>query len=349
MKILHLLKTDRFSGAENVVCQIISMFSDDKEHEMVYCSVDGPIRQSLESRGIPFLPLSSFNLSEVRQAISKFDPDIIHAHDVHASLYAALSGKHRRIIDQIHGNDIGMRKTNAKSLSFRYAASKAEKIIWVYETALDDYVFSDNKKLREKSLIMKNVVDRDELYRKADSARTDECPTVVFLGRINDIKDPLRAIRIIAKVIDHLPNVTANLIGSGDLAGECESLINSLGMTDKIKLLGFMDNPYGVLSKGKVFLMTSRFEGIPMAAIEAMAFGLPIVSTPVDGMKLLVTEGKNGFVNNDDSVLVDDIVRLCEDSDLYSAMSKASLERFSELNNLDAYRRTLLEIYDGIK
>ena len=323
------------------------MFKDDNEHEMIYCSVDGPIRQSLESRNIPFLPLNGFTLSEVKRAVGEYKPDIIHAHDVHASLYAALAGKGCRIIDQIHGNDIGMRKPNRKSILFRYASSKAEKIIWVYESARDDYAFSGKDAVRKKSLILNNVVDAKDLVLKADAADEQLHPTIVFLGRINDIKDPLRAIRIIAKVIKSKTDATAVLIGTGELSDECAALIDTLGMADKIKLAGFMENPYGMLRNGKIFLMTSRFEGIPMAAMEAMSFGLPVVTTPADGMKHLVTDGQNGFISDDDDVLVEDIIKLCQDDSLYSALSRKSLERFKELNDLASYRKTLTDIYDG--
>ena len=349
LKILHLLKTNRFSGAENVVCQIISMFRDDAEYDMVYCSPDGPISLSLEARGVPFLPLDTFTLSEVKRAVCEFKPDVIHAHDVHAGLYAALAGGGYRIIDHIHGNDIGMRKVNKKSLSFRYAASKADKIIWVFESALDDYVFSHNKQIRAKSLILKNVLDGDALLKKAETASETLHPTIVFLGRINDIKDPIRAIRIMAEVIGRIPEATAILIGSGELFDDCSSLIESLGLSERIILAGFMENPYGILRNGKVFLMTSKFEGIPMAAMEAMAFGLPVVTTPADGMKFLVTDGQNGFVSDDDTVLSNDIVKLCQDNTMYDTVSKAALERFRELNDQESCRRILKDIYDGIE
>ena len=60
MKVLHLLQSNRFSGAENVVCQIIDMFRTDKDIEMVYCSPDGPIKETLTERKIRFVPLKNY-------------------------------------------------------------------------------------------------------------------------------------------------------------------------------------------------------------------------------------------------------------------------------------------------
>ena len=58
-KVLHLLSTTSFSGAENVVCQIINMYKNDKNFEMFYCSPNGPIKKSIEDRKIIFVPIEA--------------------------------------------------------------------------------------------------------------------------------------------------------------------------------------------------------------------------------------------------------------------------------------------------
>ena len=91
MKILHILASNSFSGAENVVCQIVGMFSDDPSIEMIYCSPDGPIRGELDERGVRFAPISALNLKELRRVIREQRPDLIHAHDMRATFVAALA------------------------------------------------------------------------------------------------------------------------------------------------------------------------------------------------------------------------------------------------------------------
>ena len=66
MRVLHLLRSDSFSGAENVVCQIIGMIKDEPDFEMVYCSPDGQIRDALAERKIEFEPIKKFSVKEVR-------------------------------------------------------------------------------------------------------------------------------------------------------------------------------------------------------------------------------------------------------------------------------------------
>ena len=86
--VLHILPSSSFSGAENVVCQIIKMFSG-SDYKMYYCSPDGRIRDALEENNIDFLPLREFSVKELKRIISETKPDIIHAHDMRAGFYVS--------------------------------------------------------------------------------------------------------------------------------------------------------------------------------------------------------------------------------------------------------------------
>ena len=97
IKVVHLLQSPRFSGAENVVCQIIRMFQRDETIEMIYCSPNGPIKEALVERKINFLPITDLTVKEVRRMIREVNPDIIHAHDMRASFVAAQACKTTRL------------------------------------------------------------------------------------------------------------------------------------------------------------------------------------------------------------------------------------------------------------
>ena len=71
-KVLHFLPRNSFSGAENMVCQMIALFRG--EMDMYYCCPEGPIRQALEERNIPYLPMAAFSVKEVRRLIRQEQP-----------------------------------------------------------------------------------------------------------------------------------------------------------------------------------------------------------------------------------------------------------------------------------
>src|SRR5690606_21686704 len=117
IKILHILWTSKFSGAENVACQIINMFKDDYV-EMAYCSQDGQIRQAMKEYNITFYPMRKFCIKEVKRVIREYKPQIIHANDRRAGLVAALVGGKARIISHILVNQKNMNNANFQTLLY---------------------------------------------------------------------------------------------------------------------------------------------------------------------------------------------------------------------------------------
>ena len=101
MRIVHLLQSNKFSGAESVVCQIIEMFADETWTEMIYVCPEGPIRGILENKNIKFYPLENFSQGSINRALKYLKPDIVHAHDFSASVRASFYNK-ARIISHIH-------------------------------------------------------------------------------------------------------------------------------------------------------------------------------------------------------------------------------------------------------
>ena len=103
MKVLHILSSNRYSGAENVVCQIIDMFRG--EIEMAYCSPDGDIANSLKERNVKFFPLKKLNRKELMRVVKEYQPDIIHGHDLKAVVNVSLLPNKYEKVAHIHVND----------------------------------------------------------------------------------------------------------------------------------------------------------------------------------------------------------------------------------------------------
>jgi glycosyltransferase involved in cell wall biosynthesis len=76
-----------------------------------------------------------------------------------------------------------------------------------------------------------------------------------------------------------------------------------------------------------------------------MALGVPIVSTPVDGLKALIEIGKNGYLSDDDAELARRIVEIAEDGELRARLSAYTLQKAKEINNVEVYRARLLAAY----
>lgn len=343
MKILHLLATNSFSGAENVVCQIIKMFENDSEIEMFYCSPDGQISDILKSKGIKFLPIKKLNKKNLKRIVKIIRPDIIHAHDVRASVIASNMDKHIKVISHIHGNHEKMRKITLKSIMYEISAKRFKKIFWVSETALKDYRFYS--KVKCKSEILVNVINKDEIIKRALQTTNDEVADVVYLGRFSEEKNPQRVYNIMKGIIEKNKNVKGCFIGDGILKENVQKQILKDNMQNNIYIKDFLKNPMPILKKAKILLMASRYEGTPMCVLEAMALGVPIVSTPTDGVKDLIQNGISGYLSENDNELIENGIKIIEDDEYRNKLSANVISEFNKRNNVEVYKHRLKCVY----
>lgn len=343
MKVLHLLNSNHFSGAENVVCQIIGLFKDDQNIKMIYCSPDGQIREALEERSIDFEPVECLSVAEVRRIIRKCEPDVIHAHDMRAGFFAALACGSIPLVSHIHNNAYESRRLSLKSIAYSYATKKAKHIFWVSESAINSYVF--HKCVKKKSSVLCNIIDAEALNEKMRLDINEYDYDVVYLGRLSYPKNPQRLINIIRLVKEKIPNIKVAIIGNGELEEETKKLSQKYDLSDNVFFLGFQANPFKILHDSKIMIMTSRWEGVPMCALEGMALGVPIVGTPVDGLKNIITSGYNGFLESDDNALVQRICDLITQDELCNQLSQNQIKKSLVLNDLQKYKNAIEMIY----
>lgn len=343
VRVLHVLNTNRFSGAENVVCQIIDMFKGDLNIEMAYTSPDGEIRTALAERDVKYFPISTLCHSELNRVINEFKPDVIHGHDIRGAFQASRFSRRAKIIHTIHGNDFQMRKISLKSLLYFWAAKKASHVFWVSKTCLEQYRFREA--IKNKSSLLKNVVNADAVVSNIITDKNTYDYNVVYVGRIAYPKNPQRLMKVLKLAINKSMSINAGIIGNGDLEEETRTLAKEYGIENHVNFLGFQSNPLKILASSKVMVMTSEWEGTPMVALEAVALGIPIVSTPTDGMCDVVEDGINGFLSDNDDILASKIVEIVEQEQLHAFLSKNIKEKSREINDIGKYKEALMVEY----
>lgn len=341
--VLHLLVSNTYNGAENVVCQIVDLFKSDRNIKMVYCSPDGSIKDALIEHGVEFVPLKTLSVKEIRRAIKEYNPSIIHAHDMRANFMAYLSNKDIPVISHIHNNNFDSRGLSLKSLMFYIAARKSKHIFWVSQTSFDGYYLKN--KLRSKSEILYNVINIDSLRQKAESDKRSYDYDFVYLGRMTFQKNPERLVEIMKKAILKEPNMRCAILGEGELSDIVRNYIEDNGLSNNIFFLGYSSNPYKILQCSKAMLMTSRWEGLPMCALEAFALGVPVISTPADGLKELIDSEYNGYLSENDEDIVFHMVRIYNDSDYQQRLSHNAYQKAIKIMDLANYKAAIEKAY----
>lgn len=343
MKVMHVLNSRIYSGAEKVVCQIIKGFAKEGV-EMVYCSPESEIvARMLKEQGVTYLTVESLTPANLKKVIEAEKPDLIHAHDMRASLVSALCCGKIPLISHIHNNAYDARGLSVKSVGYLYGGMKAKKIIWVSNSSYEGYLF--HKLFAKKSLVLYNIIDTEQIFAKKAQDENTYDYDMIYVGRLTYQKDPQRLMRLCARLKESKPNLKVAIVGTGELEEEVKQLCCELGIENNVYFLGFQSNPIKMIHDSKALILTSRWEGTPMCALEAMALGTPIVSTPSDGMRDLIENGVNGYLTDDDAVMAENLLKIMNDPEHRKLLSENTVAKFGKINDAPKYQQTIADCY----
>jgi glycosyltransferase involved in cell wall biosynthesis len=162
----------------------------------------------------------------------------------------------------------------------------------------------------------------------------DRKPVVIAMGRLT----PQKGFDILLKAFSRvISDIDARLIimGEGRQRAYLESLIRDIDIADKVSLAGFQKNPYAFLSQSDIFVLSSQYEGLPMAILEAMACGVPVVSTDcMSGPREILQNGRCGSLIpvGNETALANAIMRLLKDKGQREEFSKCGKERIKDFS-----------------
>lgn len=225
---------------------------------------------------------------------------------------------------------------------------KARKIVCVSDNTAKSVtdLFPVHK---DKVQIIYNGIDVEKVKEKAQEYTDVELvnKSVLFVGRIEDNKNPLRALEVYKKVYDKDNEVHLYYLGFGDLSDAVREKSVEYGIDNNVHLLGYHQNPFPVIRQCGAVLMTSKSEGFPMSLLEAVALDKPFVSTPVGGANTLSNGNICGYVTDDNDEAAEKLLFMVNNRGYYTPKCRESMKRF----NLDTYigqiEKLILDVYNG--
>ena len=286
----------------------------------------------------------------IYSVIRKISPDFILSSLDITNVYSILSKYIFRfnipLFICVQNNPIMRYLKKLKYLNFLirelYPLKSVNKIITIsrrLEKILENYYYIEKDKLQtilnaiDLKLINKKKKEKIGIYNKL----FDDVNTIKFItvGRLVDQKGHNYLIDSFFEVKKQVPNSKLIIIGDGTLRQKLEMQIKKRGLKDDVLLLGFKENPIKYLAKSDIFVLPSKYEGLPTVLLLALACGLPIVSTDCDtGPREILENGKYGFLVNvmDIEDLASKMILLAKNNELqnkFSSLSMARAEFFS--------------------
>jgi glycogen(starch) synthase len=334
-----------FLGGLEVLCGQLLDELRDRGHEVAVVTAVNSHGVPLGVRdidGVPVLRIDAYHLEtprtpretllmqrQIKDFVDDFGPDVAHAHDGGAVLWLYQLGAKRRrpllvtlhVVVSLHMPD-----------RLRLLAKLLVAADWV--TGVSDDVVADTvafaPEVRSRISTVRNAV----VPPGAPAPWPEGPPELLCLGRLVAQKGFDRALDALALVVARRPDVHLTIAGSGPDRSQLAAQITRLGLGEHASLVGRVEHRHvdDLISAATAVVMPSRFEGLPLVALEAAWLGRPVVATDAPGLRCAVDGNISGIVVNDGDpeALADALLRLVEDQAMaqkLGANARAAVEQ----------------------
>lgn len=366
--VLHIVSTARLNGAERIVQGICRHLNRDKFEPVIVCA-GSSLAEVYEQDGyrvdiVNVLFPFPRNILRLRSIIRERNIKLIHAHDHRASLMAWLSTRFLGeipIISHIHNTNPWLKKIhplkfmellmrNRYNLSIacsetvrRYFLkhnpfAKAKEILCVTNGIEIPENNSQTKDINKMELLKKELGIPKEHYIFGTVCRLDVQKGIdVLLKAFKEVKEKYEDVSLL-------------IVGSGPLEKPLKALAAELNLGDRVIFTGYRKDVYDMFNIMDTFVSSSRWEGLPMVLMEAMARFLPVIATDVGGVKELIKPNETGalVVKEDISELYRNMVMFYENRELTGKLAVQGRELVLANHNIVKQVYRIEEIYDAV-
>jgi glycosyltransferase involved in cell wall biosynthesis len=226
-----------------------------------------------------------------------------HGHDYKSNLLGLLLNRFRpmRLVTTLHGWVHHTGRTPLYYAVDRWCLPRYEKVLCVSSDLYDDALACGVP--ADRCVLLDNGIDADQYRRRKthEEARAGfGVPpgrlVVGAVGRLSAEKGFDLLVRAVDRLLKGGLDLELWLAGAGDLRDKLQALADSLGLGDRVRLLGYRTDTVELYQAMDVFALSSLREGLPNVLLEAMALGVPVVATRIAGIPRLVHDGENGLL-----------------------------------------------------
>lgn len=351
MKIAIILPSFNIGGTENMVANL-AMYINKKKFDILVISLAYPlethIQKKIEDSGVKIAYAMKGKVKNwkvfvnVYRELSEFVPDLIHSNMYAFAFCVPYLLTHRIILlHTIHNKPVNEFKNKYKKLIyFLYKINKAVPV------AISHTVEKEMKELYNGLSSIERVynpVEISKFHLQKEDTNKDGI-TFINVARFMQQKNHMLLLESFAIAKKRVPDIKLIFIGDGELRSRLEKKIEALGINDDVCLVGYVNNVNEYLCKAQVFVLSSDYEGLPLSILEAMAAGLPIISTNVGGVADIVTDNGILVKSGDKMALSEAMIELATNKDKRVELGNKSYENVKQFDS-SSFIRQYEELY----
>lgn len=362
-RVLHIIDSLDLGGAQEVVLNLATCGSNRFRHEVATMHGHGIYWDRLKQAGVKVHSLSPhkflpFYLASIPWRLIAARPHILHCHLIPSNIIAkplgALLGV-PVIINHDHTNDTRRAESALLFAMDRFSNRFASHIVTVSASCRDFLITRECIPARNVTLVP-NAIDLRRFTPGGlgcDQARIGlgvpaSARIVAGVGRLNPQKNFSLFLDIAAQLSTRFSDLHFLLAGDGPEEKMLREKASALGISDRVTFSGYVADTRSVYLAADVLLMPSRFEGLPMTLLEAMAMGLPVVASQLDGIAEVIDDGSGGFLvpSDDTSLFVERTDALLRDSDLRARIAKNARAQIESRFSVERMTSAVEAVYD---
>jgi len=358
IKILELIDSLDSGGAESLLKNFVLEAKKNNTFNLEIATLysNAIFKEEIKNAGIPVWNLNlkyKYDLRGILKIITiikKGKYDIVHVHLFPADIFAALASLFlsKDIVWIFSEHSVYNRRRSFKIFkildSFTYR--RYLKIICV-SNQVESNLFSWIPSIKRKTKVIPNAVLVPEFLKPNHLKIYD----ILFVGRLNQAKG-IDILLKAAKVLKdkYGKNLKIAIVGDGPLKENLNNLAVKLGVNGEVKFLGVRKDIEELMVSSKIFVLPSRWEGLPMVILEAMSRGMSIIATGVGGIPEVVENGKEGILISpeDPETLAQAINDLIENEELREKLGQAAYKKVKDKYSIEAYSTNMLDFYSSL-
>lgn len=241
-------------------------------------------------------------IEAVREVLDDGGYDVIHAHGLRAAMDAARAGRRRQVPTVVTVHNLVRPEVAGTIRSVAYRWSEPLAVWQSFRTfAVSEQIAVHLRRVarRDRSkveVLYLGIGDAPKVERERAEVRRalgvpPSAPLVVTVARL----DPQKALHVLLRALSLLPpEVHLTIVGQGELEAKLRSVAEELAIGERVRWVGFTRDVADHIAAADVFALSSVWEGIPLAAQEAIMLGAPVVATAVGGLPELIVDRVSG-------------------------------------------------------